>query len=73
MKIACIQFAPRVGDVNGNISRVDELLDAASPADLDVIVLPELGFLGALSLSTRFHKRRGRLWANSIQGVISSP
>lgn len=49
MRIACLQFAPQVGDVNNNLNRADAVLAKANPddlEDLDLIVLPELAFTG---------------------------
>jgi len=49
MKIACLQFAPVVGDVDNNLNRADSVLNKASVedlADLDLLVLPELAFSG---------------------------
>ncbi|CAL3965843.1 unnamed protein product [Diplocarpon coronariae] len=46
MRIACLQFAPQVGDVNNNLNRADSLLSRADPQDLDLLVLPELAFIG---------------------------
>lgn len=52
MKIATLQFAPRLGDVEGNIRRADELLkrgkDGIDIENLrpEVLVLPELAFSG---------------------------
>lgn len=49
MRIACLQFAPQVGDVNNNLNRADSVLAKANPDDLeglDLIVLPELAFTG---------------------------
>jgi len=49
MKIACLQFAPELGDVDNNLSRADIILGTANPADLeglDLLVLPELAFTG---------------------------
>lgn len=50
MRIACLQFAPQVGDVNNNLNRADAVLAKANPddlKDLDLIVLPELAFTGS--------------------------
>ena len=47
MKITCVQFDSRLGDVNGNIQKTDKLLGGVSPKDLDLLVLPELAFTGA--------------------------
>lgn len=61
MRIATLQIASRLGDVEGNVKRADELLrnagirvsdDAASvpvgveQAKLDILVLPELALTG---------------------------
>ena len=49
MRIACLQFAPQLGDVNNNLSRADEILSNAAQDELerlDLLVLPELAFTG---------------------------
>lgn len=49
MKIACLQFAPQVGDIDNNLNRADAVLAKANPDDLenlDLLVLPELAFTG---------------------------
>lgn len=49
MKIACLQFAPQVGDVNNNLNRADSVLNRANQEDLqdlNLLVLPELAFSG---------------------------
>lgn len=54
MRIAALQFAPRLGDVEGNIRRADALLrkaeqqsgDNGGKLDLDLLVLPEMAFSG---------------------------
>ncbi|KAH7318582.1 carbon-nitrogen hydrolase, partial [Stachybotrys elegans] len=46
MKIGCLQFAPRVGDVDNNINRADAILDGSGVDELDLLVLPELAFSG---------------------------
>ncbi|PHH69847.1 hypothetical protein CDD82_7472 [Ophiocordyceps australis] len=48
MRIGCLQFAPRVGDVAGNIKRADAILSRANPEDLslDLLVLPEMALTG---------------------------
>ncbi|KAJ4306298.1 hypothetical protein N0V88_001097 [Collariella sp. IMI 366227] len=49
MKIACLQFAPQVGDFDNNINRADDVLSKINPDDLDdldLLVLPELAFTG---------------------------
>ncbi|OAR00589.1 hypothetical protein LLEC1_02142 [Akanthomyces lecanii] len=46
MRIACLQFAPQVGDVENNLNRADAVLSRAEIGDLDLLVLPELAFTG---------------------------
>ena len=46
MRIACLQFAPELGNVQGNISRADGLLQDAAPG-LSILVLPEMAFSGS--------------------------
>lgn len=46
MRIACLQFAPRLGDVDNNLTRADAVLSKACPEELDLLVLPELAFTG---------------------------
>ena len=47
MKVACLQFAPEVGQVQANIQRADSILKATPiPADLAWLILPELAFSG---------------------------
>ncbi|KAK4103806.1 carbon-nitrogen hydrolase [Parathielavia hyrcaniae] len=49
MRIGCLQFAPKVGDVANNITRAEEVLSRADPEDLDqldLLVLPEMAFSG---------------------------
>ena len=46
MRIACLQLASEIGKPLENTRRADSLLDAASPEDLDLLVLPELAFSG---------------------------
>lgn len=46
MRIACLQFAPDVGDINENLDKADAILNQIDPQDLDLLVLPELAFSG---------------------------
>ncbi|KAJ5043046.1 uncharacterized protein L3040_004434 [Drepanopeziza brunnea f. sp. 'multigermtubi'] len=46
MRIACLQFAPQVGDIDNNLNRADSVLNRANPQNLDLLVLPELAFTG---------------------------
>ncbi|CEJ80994.1 Putative Carbon-nitrogen family protein [[Torrubiella] hemipterigena] len=46
MRIACLQFAPQVGDIENNLNRADAVLQKANTEDLDLLVLPELAFTG---------------------------
>ncbi|KAJ9160684.1 Carbon-nitrogen hydrolase [Coniochaeta hoffmannii] len=49
MRIACLQFAPQVGDTDNNLNRADAVLNKAKPEELealDLLVLPEMAFSG---------------------------
>jgi protein N-terminal amidase len=46
MKIACLQFAPLVGDVENNIRAADAILEKTNLEDVDLLVLPEMAFSG---------------------------
>jgi predicted amidohydrolase len=46
MRIACLQFAPQLGDVDQNLNRADAVLSKANPKNIDLLVLPELAFSG---------------------------
>lgn len=50
MRIACLQFAPQVGDISNNLDRADAVLRKADPKDIDLLVLPELAFSGMFQL-----------------------
>ncbi|KYK58716.1 hypothetical protein DCS_05733 [Drechmeria coniospora] len=74
MRIGCLQFAPRVGDVNNNLSDADAVLNRVEPEDLDLLVLPELAFSGYNFKSLREiepfleHSESGisSLWARTV-------
>jgi len=54
MRIACLQFAPQVGDVSNNLNRADAVLSKADPVELDnldLLVLPEMAFSGMPGLA----------------------
>ncbi|MCJ1239804.1 Carbon-nitrogen hydrolase [Varicellaria rhodocarpa] len=46
MRIACLQFNPKLGQVASNISHADNLLAQVDLEKLDLLVLPELAFTG---------------------------
>ncbi|KAM3475880.1 hypothetical protein MY8738_007192 [Beauveria namnaoensis] len=46
MRIACLQFAPQLAAIEGNVERADAILSRADPQDIDLLVLPELAFSG---------------------------
>jgi protein N-terminal amidase len=56
MRIACLQFAPQVGDVDNNLNRADAVLSRANPEDLDLLVLPELAFTGMFQKQINYPK-----------------
>ncbi|KAM3526561.1 hypothetical protein NHJ13051_003401 [Beauveria bassiana] len=53
MRIGCLQFAPKVGDVDNNLNRADAVLSRADVEELDLLVLPELAFTVSQSLNLR--------------------
>ncbi|KAJ3399954.1 Carbon-nitrogen hydrolase, partial [Chytridiales sp. JEL 0842] len=46
MKIACLQFAPDIGQVTKNQEKAARFLESSKPGDFDLLVLPELCFSG---------------------------
>lgn len=48
MIIACLQFAPVLGDVESNIKEAEEILSKSALRELDWLVLPELAFTGTI-------------------------
>jgi predicted amidohydrolase len=66
MRIACLQFAPLVGDVENNINIANTILDKADPKGLDLLVLPEMAFSGEYSNMNPFFasgaRSRSPLW-----------
>ncbi|KAG0284922.1 Carbon-nitrogen hydrolase [Linnemannia gamsii] len=46
MKIACLQFAPILGEVQRNIDHATSMIAELKPEDVDVLVLPEMAFSG---------------------------
>jgi predicted amidohydrolase len=46
MKVGCLQFAPKLGEVHENIRKADSLLEDTSSSELDILVLPEMAFSG---------------------------
>ncbi|THW25580.1 carbon-nitrogen hydrolase [Aureobasidium pullulans] len=46
MRIGCLQFAPKLGQVEENIRKADSLLEGTSASELDLLVLPEMAFSG---------------------------
>lgn len=64
MRIACLQFNPRVGDVDNNLTRADRVLAKANPENLDLIVLPEMAFTGKSNRSLRGSSRMYPAWSD---------
>jgi len=48
MKIACLQFDPKLGEIAQNILRAEAILEEASVDELDLIVLPEMALSGSI-------------------------
>ncbi|OTB18825.1 hypothetical protein K445DRAFT_19434 [Daldinia sp. EC12] len=74
MRIGCLQFAPKLGDVNNNLNRADAVLSKANPENLDLLCLPELSFTGynfkSLQEISPFLEPQGSgvtaLWARTV-------
>lgn len=49
MKIACLQFAPKLGDVKYNMQKANAILEKSELADIKWLILPELAFTGIYS------------------------
>ena len=45
-RIAMVQMTSRVGDIAGNISRIESFLKEASESSVDIVCFPELGVCG---------------------------
>lgn len=70
MRIATLQFSPKVGEIAANFSRAESLLMRDEREgllkDLDLLVLPEMAFTGKfLSVS----RSNSHLWAFLGNGV----
>ncbi|RHZ84067.1 hypothetical protein Glove_86g173 [Diversispora epigaea] len=46
MKIACLQFNPKLGEIEKNQNFASGLLESYKPGDIDILVLPEMAFTG---------------------------
>jgi len=46
MKVAILQFAPRLHSFDSNVSKADSLIGQLSLSSIDLLVLPELAFTG---------------------------
>ena len=46
MKIAIVQYNPKVGDLKGNISKTKEFIQRAKEENCDLVVFPELSLTG---------------------------
>ncbi|KDQ25683.1 hypothetical protein PLEOSDRAFT_1078142 [Pleurotus ostreatus PC15] len=46
LRIAVVQFAPKIGQIRGNIARATELCKTIEPKSVDLVCLPEMIFTG---------------------------
>jgi protein N-terminal amidase len=46
MRLCSLQFAPLVGEFQANVKRAEEILNASSTRDINLLVLPEMAFTG---------------------------
>ena len=80
MKIATLQFAPRLGEVGANFSRAESLLmrqeREGELEGIDLLVLPELAFTGEFEISyypiLRSIPRTGGFWLSSTSVATRS-
>jgi len=46
MRIACLQFSPRLGNIARNLERAETVISRAEPQDIGLLILPEMAFTG---------------------------
>ncbi|KAL8922881.1 MAG: hypothetical protein Q9172_003387 [Xanthocarpia lactea] len=68
MKIATLQFAPKLGQVNENIAHADAILSSSSTSlhDIHLLVLPELAFTGNVPFPTSSSSKNS-LWSTHTE------
>ena len=74
MRIGCLQFAPKLGQVEENIRKADFLLEGTSATELDLLVLPEMAFSGNTSFGSlvpkssksKYHAHKHRLQLSQL-------
>ncbi|KAK8139937.1 hypothetical protein PG984_000003 [Apiospora sp. TS-2023a] len=70
MRIGCLQFARRTGDVHHNMSRADCVMNRNNSQDLGLLVLPGLAFSGATPKLPHFAEPTGAsvtsLWTRTV-------
>jgi predicted amidohydrolase len=77
MKVACLQFAPRLGMVDDNIQRANDILNSIpSSKSFDWLILPELAFSGTCLIDYNFFSRSfislyGMIFVLSTPGPIN--
>jgi protein N-terminal amidase len=73
MRLACLQFAPQVGDIDNNLSRADAVLRKAADelGRLDLLVLPELALTGTSHFQTLVRKLTPTLQGTTL-GLCST-
>jgi len=45
-----MKFNPQLGNLAHNLKRAEAIISKANPTDLDLLILPEMAFSGALFL-----------------------
>jgi predicted amidohydrolase len=71
MRIACLQFSPRLRHVKENIQLAESLLDNVQPNELDLLVLPELAFTGMTAIFSPRDVQNG-IYSVPIQFLLVS-
>ncbi|KAF9240206.1 carbon-nitrogen hydrolase [Melanogaster broomeanus] len=56
LRVAVVQFAPKIGEVQANIAKARELCKGLTPRSIDLLCLPEMIFSGTVPLTT-WHTR----------------
>ena len=66
MKVACVQFFPKLGQVKENVDRVRNLTAKIRAEQVDLLVLPEMALTGTSCVLTIWAMRMN-LWKISIR------
>ncbi|CED82967.1 Carbon-nitrogen hydrolase [Phaffia rhodozyma] len=51
LRVACVQYDPKLRDVQGNLNKASEMTDPLKPGQVDLVVFPEMAFTGYMFTS----------------------